>query len=256
MAKDKKIFWFDTETTGTDPKIHGIVQLAVLMEVNNKVEEAFNARMRILPGKIVDPKALEVTGLTQAQVTKDFEDPVVVYEELNEFMKRHGTGLKEDRFIMAGYQSQFDCDMLNSWFNSISEGPYAYWKYLQHSPIDVLPTLRAMRYAGIIDTPDTKLGTMCKYFGIEINAHDAFSDIKATRELTTKVFHKIFSAWVGFPMGILGKLPEPEQYNNVGFSSLFKVANEGFSKAVIEGCIDQNQFDAWEEIRRMVSYNG
>lgn len=210
MAKDKKIFWFDTETTGTDPKIHGIVQLAVLMEINNEIVDTFHAKMRILAGKKVDPKALEVTGFTHDEVTAQFENPFNVLDELYTFMAKHGTGFKEDRFIMAGYNADFDCNMLSQWFEDVTATKWEYWKYLQFSPIDVLPTLRAMRYAGIIDTPDTKLETMCKYFGIPINAHDALSDITATRELTKFVFEKLWTHWQNSPWGLLRAFTEDE----------------------------------------------
>lgn len=210
MAKEKKIFWFDVETTGTDPKIHGIVQLAALIEVNNEIVDTFHAKMRIVSGKKVDPKALEVTGFTNDEVTAQFENPFNVFDRLQTFLGKHGTGFKEDRFIMAGYNPQFDCEFLFQWFQDISATKWEYWKYLQFSPIDVLPTLRAMRYAGIIDTIDTKLGTMCKHFGISIDAHDAMSDIVATRELTKYVFERLWTSWQGHPWHLLREFNNDE----------------------------------------------
>ena len=35
---------------------------------------------------------------------------------------------------------------------------------------------------GLIKTADFKLGTVCAFLGIELKAHDALEDIKATRQ--------------------------------------------------------------------------
>ena len=36
---DKKVFWFDVETTGLDSKIHDIIQLACIIEINGEIKE-------------------------------------------------------------------------------------------------------------------------------------------------------------------------------------------------------------------------
>ena len=49
----------------------------------------------------------------------------------------------------------------------------------------------AMRYANKLTLENYRLETASKHFGIEINAHDALSDIEATRELILKIMEKI-----------------------------------------------------------------
>jgi len=49
--------------------------------------------------------------------------------------------------------------------------------------IELLDITRGLRALGIIESQDSKLETLCKEFGVEIKAHNALSDIKATREL-------------------------------------------------------------------------
>jgi DNA polymerase-3 subunit epsilon len=123
---------------------------------------------------------------------QSFEDPKVCYDRFYKFLQREPKS-KTNRFVVGGYNTDFDLRFLSQWFQDISGGPYAFWDYLQFSPIDALPTLRAMRHWGVIDTVDTKLETMCKYFGIELQAHDSMSDITATRLLTHHVYGKLFS---------------------------------------------------------------
>jgi DNA polymerase III epsilon subunit-like protein len=50
-----------------------------------------------------------------------------------------------------------------------------------------------MDYAGKIDLPDYKLSTVCAHYGIDIKAHEALSDIQATRELTLKLIGEVMS---------------------------------------------------------------
>jgi len=38
-------------------------------------------------------------------------------------------------------------------------------------------------FQGQLSLPNYKLQTVCEHFGVQIDAHDALSDIKATREL-------------------------------------------------------------------------
>lgn len=201
----KKILWIDLETTGIDKNQNGICQIAALIEIDNKIVDQFESKMRTR--KRVDLKALEVTGFTFDQVTKSFPDPTIVFNQFVSFLSKYGrAGDKQNRFIMAGYNAPFDLDFLSQWFQEMTGGPYTYWDYLQFSPIDPLPICRAMRYAGIIDTVDTKLESICKHFEIPIDAHDAMSDIKATRELCHKIFEKMFSSYTGKNHGLLGPI--------------------------------------------------
>jgi DNA polymerase III epsilon subunit-like protein len=203
----KKIIWNDIEASGTDPKVHAILQIAAAIEEDGVIVDTFESKMAPYPGKIIDPKALEVNGFKMDEIYK-FPAPEAVYAKFRMFCHKHGNqGVKEDRFIPAGYNNQFDLDFLMQWHTEM-ESKYAFWDYLQFSPIDPLPTLRAFRLAGILPIADTKLQTCCTHFGIEINAHDAMSDVLATRELTTKLYSRIFTDWMKKPWGLLGELPE------------------------------------------------
>lgn len=201
----KKIFWNDVETTGTDSKNNAIIQIAAAIEVDGELIDTFESKMAPLFSKIIDDKALEVNGIKKDDLKK-YPKPIEVYEKFRKFCDRNGMkGNKSERFIPAGYNNQFDLDFLSQWHLDM-ESKFAYWDYLQFSPIDPLPMLRAMRIAGILPIADTKLGTVCKLFGIEIQAHDALSDLLATRKLTTMLYSRIFSYWMKKPFGLLGEL--------------------------------------------------
>lgn len=206
---NKKIIWIDTETGGTNDKSDALVQLSAIIEMGGEVVDTIDLKMKpvmmvsreewdggdvvnTLPKRITK-EALQVQGRTMSDI-EAFEDPRVCYNRFYKFLQREPKS-KTSRFIVGGYNTDFDLRFLFQWFQDISGGPYAFWDYLQFSPIDVLPTLRAMRHWGVIDVVDTKLETVCKYFGIELEAHNSMSDITATRLLTHKIYGELFSNW-------------------------------------------------------------
>lgn len=203
---DKRILWFDSETGGTDDKTDALIQLAAIIEINGQIVDEIDLKMQPLAGKKVNAEAISKHGMT-LDIIKGFDSACSSYDNFERFLLKHNPcPVKTNRYIMAGYNPDFDCRFLSRWYSDITCGPYAYWKHLQFSPVDVMPVLRAMRYAGILNLPDTKLETACKHFGIEIQAHDALSDIRATRELTHMVFSKVFSSWKSEPWGFFGNI--------------------------------------------------
>ena len=59
-----KIMYYDLETTGLQPLVNGIHQIAGIIEINGKVVEEFNINMRPAEFHIIEPKALETSNLT------------------------------------------------------------------------------------------------------------------------------------------------------------------------------------------------
>lgn len=203
---DQKILWFDTETGGTDEKTDALIQLAAIVEVNGEVVDEIDLKMQPLPGKNVSEESIKKHGMT-LKIIDSFEPARYCYSKLEKMLLKYNPyPVKTDRYIMAGYNPEFDCRFLSQWYYDITLEKWAYWKHLQFSPIDVLPTLRAMRHAGVIDIPDTKLETVCAHLNIPLNAHDALSDIRATRQLTHMIYGRIFSDWTKQTWGLLGPI--------------------------------------------------
>jgi DNA polymerase-3 subunit epsilon len=189
----REVLWIDCETGGTDEKRNALVQLSAIIEIDMEIVDEIDLKMRPVQGKIVEPKALEIQGRTMADIS-EFNDPKVCFDRFRKFLARRPAS-KQNRYIMAGYNADFDCRFVSEWYKDLSGGPYAYWDYLQFSPVDPIGILRAMRHYGVIDIPDTKLGTVCNYFGIELDAHNSMSDIRATRTLTNLLMARIREGW-------------------------------------------------------------
>ena len=178
----KKVLYIDTETTGLEAGKHGIIQLAALMEIGGDVVETFNMKFQPHEGAIINPDALKVSG-TDPEELKSRTTSSDAYREFLKFLDRHIAKFdKTDKAYPAGYNVAFDLQFLEAWFrhhgNQYGTGSYQNWNML-----DPLPLLRIWDYQGTIALPDYKLQTVCNAYNIALDAHDALSDIIATRTL-------------------------------------------------------------------------
>ena len=189
MNKIKKVFYFDTETTGLDNRKHDIIQLAYLIEIDNEIVDEGNYFIKPRDFGVIDEEALKVNNLTIAQL-KEFPSSATVYRQLHNKLNRYVDKYnKKDKFSPAGYNVGFDTGMLKSFF--IKNGDNYYGSFFNYHIIDPINFLYLLEYKGILKLENYKLGTVCKYFDIKIKAHDALSDIKATRELIKKLMEYV-----------------------------------------------------------------
>lgn len=177
-----KILYFDVETTGTDPSVDFITQLSGLIEVDGELVEEFNFFLRPPKGTAVSKDALRVTGKTIEDL-RSYPDAEVGFNQFRDLLNKYVLyGNWSDKFYPAAYNGNFDLQFVDQMFKrqfSIDEwGKYQNWQLL-----DPLPIFRALSYFGSIKTYGHKLSTMCDHFGISIEAHDALSDVRATRDL-------------------------------------------------------------------------
>jgi len=177
----------DVETTGTDANMHGIIQLAALMEIGGVVVESFNLKFQPHSGAAINPEAMKVNG-TDPEELKTRISSYEACKLFQNFLDRHIAKYnREDKAYPAGYNLSFDLQFIDTWLrhhgNKYGTGSYQNWRML-----DPLPILRIWDYLGKLSLPDYKLQTVCEAFGIELDAHDALSDITATRTLLGLIF--------------------------------------------------------------------
>lgn len=185
MKLPQKLFIFDVETTGRNSYKNDITQLSGMIEVDGKVVEKFNFRCQPLNWDNIEPEALEVTGVGIDQL-KTFDPPKKVYNELIKLLGRHCDKFnRDDKFYFIGYNVSFDVDFLSSFFRKQGDKYFGSW--FNWKKIDPLPILHWMEYRGMISLENYKLSTVCEHYGIKIDAHDAMSDILATRELLERI---------------------------------------------------------------------
>lgn len=180
------VFWFDLETTGTNPQKNDVVELAYQIEANHgtsdkKVIEEGCFQMAPFNPENVSQGALDATGFTLVQV-KAFEDPRMVHTQLCLAMDPHCNRYnRNDKMVLAGYNVSFDDAFFREFFKKAGDKFYGSW--FLPCRIDVMSEVAKWQAISGVMLPNFKLGTVCHHFGIDIEAHKAASDINATREL-------------------------------------------------------------------------
>lgn len=180
-----KVLYFDVETTGRNWFKHDIVQLGLIIEVDGEVKEEKNFRCQPFSWDEIDQEAMDVTGLTLEDL-KSYPTPQSVHQELLAVLGKYVDKYdKADKYYPAGYNVDFDINFLGAFFRKNDDNFIGSW--LNWKKLDPLPLLFMEDFAGRLKLENYKLGTVAAHFGIELDAHDAFSDIRATRQLLLKL---------------------------------------------------------------------
>jgi DNA polymerase-3 subunit epsilon len=189
-----KRFYFDVETTGLDPKENDIIQLAYIIEIDEKIEKSGDITMQPFNYETVSDEALQVHGRTLEEI-KTYKKPETSYLELLGILSKYIDKYdKTDKFQPAGYNVRFDLDFLKEFF--IKNGDKYFGSFFNYKTIDPLQILYFLDGIGRIKPLENyKLITVCEYFEIEIKAHDALSDIRATKELIEKLTETIHTTF-------------------------------------------------------------
>jgi len=183
-----KVFWFDVETTGLDPEKHEIVQLAYQMVTDGGIVGERNILMRPDRPEDISPKALKVQGRTLDDVMAFPARKLGWRQFIADLDMWISKWNRTDKAWYGGYNVEFDCDFL--WAESRAQDERFFGSYWFGYAIDPYPVAQFLAGTGLLEWIQGRkltLGTLCKHFAIDLQAHDALSDIKATRELTHKI---------------------------------------------------------------------
>lgn len=182
-----KILWLDTETTGTDPKRNGVVQIAGILELNGK-EECFDFKVRPFDDDLIEDDALAVNGFTRDQLA-GFMPPTEVHSAITSILSRHIDRYnRKDKLVVAGYNAQFDLNFMHAFFKKCGDPYFGSWVWWPGLDVSVLAMQRLMPVRHLL--PNFKLTTLAEYLHIipEGEAHDAMIDIRMTRA----IYHYMF----------------------------------------------------------------
>ncbi|HOZ55189.1 MAG TPA: 3'-5' exonuclease [Clostridia bacterium] len=185
-----KIIYIDTETTGLSPVKNDIISLGYIIEIDGIVKKEGYITMRPYSLENIDKRALEINKFELSQIL-NFEESTMI---LNKFTKELETYInkydKTDKFLIIGYNVNFDIDFIRNWFYKAGNPFFA--SYFSAGCIDVLQMINILDTLNKIDLSECKnkkLDTMCEFFEIKNNEefHNALVDIKATKELYLKL---------------------------------------------------------------------
>jgi len=196
----KKILFLDTETTGLDATKHGIIQLAMLMDIDGEFVDEISLDIQpfqtdlmsiqnddniFWADNIIWKDEATPTGITFGDIA-EFMHPYEAMGNIISFLDKHIAKFdKSDKCWIGGYNTRFDLDFLSAFCQKAKFdylGSYLNWRQL-----DALHLMWQIDFKATLALSSFKLEEVCKAYCIDLKAHNAMSDIKATRELWYKL---------------------------------------------------------------------
>lgn len=194
------IVWLDLETGGTDAAAHQVTQVACAATIGKDFklcndDPTFERKVELVPERYT-PAALDLQNYDEAVWAAEAMPVYEVLGQLERWLRGfvHMTTSKAGKPYpvchMAGYNLGFDCDFLDATCKRNGPGPRGYWLPLSKwrgGYLDVLDLVLWGRAFYNWTPKDVQLATVCGYFDIPIDAHDAMGDVLATIKLAQHV---------------------------------------------------------------------
>ncbi len=181
----KKLFFYDLETTGTNPGRNGIHQISGSIVIDGKHIQDFDFHVQPNPKAVIEDAALQVAGVTREQVLA-YPPMQQVYQEfvamLGKYVDKYD---KKDKFFLVGYNNAaFDNQFLRGFF--LQNGDQYFGSWFWSNSIDVMVLASAYLADRRADMENFKLSTVAKFLGVSVSddsLHNALYDIELTRAI-------------------------------------------------------------------------
>ena len=161
-----KFLWLDTETTGLDPVLNDVIQIAGII-VSGKRVEKFEFKCRPLNPKDAQPEALAVHGISLEEMMK-FPDPRYTKDAIISIFKKYVNNYdKSDKFVLCGQNVGFDNDMMHHLFQKNGDKYWFSWVHRAHFDTINLAMLYELRQKRKV-FKTYKLEEMCKTMGVDL----------------------------------------------------------------------------------------
>lgn len=184
-----KIWFFDVETTGLDSYKNDIITMANIIDIDGEIKEKFSLKIQPFNWDNIEQSALDVNKIEKASL-KTFLPPLEAHRKLKEVLKKYIDPYnRKDKFQPGGYNNDFDIKFMANFFKKCGDKYFGSW--IDYHKFDPQVIIQFLHLKGEINLPNYRLETVANYFGININAHDAMSDIEATREIIYKLIPRI-----------------------------------------------------------------
>lgn len=160
----------DLETTGLNPKTDRIIEIGIVRVQDNEVVQEWETLVN--PGRNLEERITELTGIKDEQLAS----APMVEEVLPTLLEIVGDN------PLLGHGVLFD-------YSFVKKAAVNRKMVFEKDGIDTLRIAR--KY--LTDLESRGLGYLCKYYGINHNAHRALGDARATVELyrkLTKLFYE------------------------------------------------------------------
>lgn len=180
-----KILFIDTETGGLSQN-SALIQLSGIVQIGKNEAEVFNFYVKPFPSSEVTDEALAIQKRTREEI-ETFEDEEIVFQKfisiLDKYVDKYD---KNDKFILASYNTSFDKEVLDRFFKR--NGNNFFFSYVQGAVLDPLYLITPLQILNKLPVLDNnKLKTWCDYFNIPLINHDSLQDVIATKKLTKEL---------------------------------------------------------------------
>jgi len=189
---NRKVIWLDLETTGLSAQQNEIVELAMIyneLNEDNGIENEAELHLFIKHDTYPEdyPKLAEMTGLTEAVLATRGVTKAQAFAKVTGFLRTKIDSYdRDDKAVLAGFNVGFDDQFMREFFTA--GGSKYYGSFIRSCRLDVMTVLAEVGMRGQIPFfASNRLEPLCQFFEIDIDAHSAMSDIKATRELYRKL---------------------------------------------------------------------
>ena len=179
----------DVETGGFDSERHALLEIAAIpveMDEDGTVRPGETATTHVtpFPGSLIDPKALEITGIDVDHPFRDAveERPALdrIFKPVREAVRRYGC----QRAILVGHNAAFDLGFLNA---AVRRTAHKRNPFHPFSCFDTV-TLAGLAYG------QTVLSRAVQAAGLSWNGNEAHSAVYDT-ERTAELFCLIVNRW-------------------------------------------------------------
>jgi DNA polymerase-3 subunit alpha (Gram-positive type) len=160
MSTIKDYVAFDTETTGLNPKYEKIIEIGAIKVRNGEIIDTYSTFVN--PGKSLPARIVELTGIQN----EDVINAPYIDEVLDRFIEFVGDD------VLLGHNLIFD-------YSFIKKAAINQKKIFEKNGIDTLRIARRF----LNDLESRKLGFLCEYYNIHLDAHRALNDAIAAHEL-------------------------------------------------------------------------
>jgi len=179
--------FIDTETTGLNPKQHGLIQIAGIIEKNNVQVSSFNFNVKPFFEDKIDEQALQVNKVSFKDL-EEFPLPQEVFLKMKRIFDSF-KGLKKMHFL--AYNAKFDWDFVSEFFYKSAKIPLT--EYCYFPPIDIMSlaaeALKEKRHT----LNNFKLLSVAKALNVKVKEnllHDALYDTQIAQEIYHKITQK------------------------------------------------------------------
>lgn len=180
-----KILFIDTETGGLSQN-SALIQLSGIVQIGKNEAEVFNFYVKPFPNSEVTDEALAIQKRTREEI-ETFENEEIVFQKFIDILDKYIDKYdKNDKFILAGYNINFDKDVIYRFFKR--NGNNFFFSYVQGISLDPLYMIAPLQLLNKLPVLDNnKLKTWCDYFNIPLINHDSLQDVIATKKLTKEL---------------------------------------------------------------------